>query len=199
MRFPYLANSRMLMKQLEKLLKNLPAESIVKRLPFQSTKQDTRFSKRRNQCQTHTCFHHLQDVLKMHIARANFQTMEWKNALSQHSAHVDLNNHGWRITDGSIEIRWMNQKPAPEILKELTSYCCKKKERGSKMCKCKVEELLCTDLCGWFECKNNGSGENDDKLSDENEDGDITDDNDGESELDDDRELSAIDNSGEDE
>ena len=58
---------------------------------------------------------------------------------------------------------------------------------------------MCTDLCGHFQCENNGSGEDDDKLSDEDEDGEITDDNDGESELDGDRELSGIDDSDEDE
>ena len=66
------------------------------------------------------------------------------------------------------------------------------------MCRCKAAELLCTDLCGCFECENSGSGD-DDKLSDEDEDGEITDDNDGESELDDDGELSGIDDSDEDE
>ena len=60
------------------------------------------------------------------------------------------------------------------------------------MCKCKYAELLLTDLCVSFEGKNNGSAEDDDKLSDEDED-------DGESELDNDRDLSGIDNSDEDE
>ena len=118
----------MLMKQLQKLLKNVPAEPMVKRPPLQSTKQGTRCSKRRKQCQTHTCFHHHNDTLKMHISRANFQTMKWKNAQSQQSAHLDLNNHGWRIMDESIEIRWMNQKLATKIFQELTSCCCKKKQ-----------------------------------------------------------------------
>ena len=140
-----------------------------------------------------------QDALKTHIARANFQTMEWKNALSQHSAHLNLNNDRWRMTDESIEIRWMNQKPAPEILGELTSSCCKKSKCRNKICKFKAAELLCTDLCPCFACENNGSGEDHYELSDEDEDGEITDDDDGESELDDDRELSGIDNSDEDE
>ena len=67
------------------------------------------------------------------------------------------------------------------------------------MCRCTAAELSRTDLCGCFECENNDSGEDDDKLSDEDEDGEVTDDNDGESELDDDRELSGINNSDEDE
>lgn len=66
-----------------------------------------------------------------------------------------------------------------------------------KMCRFKVAELLCTNLCGCFQCENNGLGEDDDKLPDE--DADITDDNDGESKLDDGRELSHISNSYEDE
>ena len=54
------------------------------------------------------------------------------------------------------------------------------------------------NLCGWFKCKNNGSGEDDDELPDDDEDGEITDDDDDESKLDDDMELSGIDNSDED-
>ena len=60
--------------------------------------------------------------------------MEWKNALSQHSARLDLNIHGWRITDESIEIRWMDHKRAPDILDELTSCCCKKKANIETKC-----------------------------------------------------------------
>ena len=67
------------------------------------------------------------------------------------------------------------------------------------MFKWKCAKLLLTDRCVSFECKNNGSGEDDDKLSDEDEDGKITHDNDGESELDDGTVLSGIDNSDEDE
>ena len=129
MRFSYLENSWMLMKQLEKLLKNLLAESMVKRLSLQSTKQDTRCSKRRRQCQTHTCFHHRKMLWR---CISNFQTMEWKNALSQHSVHLHLNKHGWRITDESTKIRWMNQKPELEILEELTSCCCCKNQMSKQ-------------------------------------------------------------------
>ena len=123
--------------------------------------------------------------------------MEWKNALSQHSAHLDLNNHGWRITDESIEIRWMNQKLATESLEELTSCCCKKSKCQNKMCKCKAAELFRTNICGCFEYKSNGSGEDDDELSDEDEDEKITDGDDSKSELDDEKELRGIDNSDE--
>ena len=67
------------------------------------------------------------------------------------------------------------------------------------MFKWKCAKLLLTDRCVSFECKNNGSGEDDDKLSDEDEDGKITHDNDSESELDDGTVLRGIDNSDEDE
>ena len=58
---------------------------------------------------------------------------------------------------------------------------------------------VCTDLWGCFECGNNGSGEDDDKLSEEDEDREATGDNNGESDFDDDRELGGINNSDKDE
>ena len=60
-------------------------------------------------------------------------------------------------------------------------------------------ELLCADLYGSSEYKNNGSEEDDDKLSGKDKDGKITENDDGESELDDDWQLSDIDNSDKDE
>ena len=80
-----------------------------------------------------------QDALKMHVTWANFRTMGWKNALSHHSAPLDLNNQGWRLTDESIEIRWMNQKPAPEILEELISCCCCCKKQTLKYASLSVQ------------------------------------------------------------
>ena len=121
-----------------------------------------------------------QDALKMHIARTNYQTYEWKNSLSQHNVRLDPNDHGWSITDEKVEIHWMNQKPAPEMLEELTSCSCRKSKCQNKMCKCKAAELLCTDLCGCIECQNNGSQDDNDELSDEDD--EISDDEESDSE-----------------
>lgn len=122
----------MFMKQLGKLLNNLPAESMIIRLPFQSTKQDTRCYERRKQYQTDTYFHHPQMpwrcILLGQISR------RWNGRMHYHISH------GCIITDESIKIHWMNQKPAPEVLEELTSCCCKKSKCRNKMCKCKAEE-----------------------------------------------------------
>ena len=138
-----------------------------------------------------------QDALKVHITRANFQTMGWKNALSHHSAPLNLNNQGWRM-DESIEIRWMNQKPAPEILEELISCCC-----------CKKQTLKCASLSVQNSClrifviflkyDSNCLEEDYDKLSDEDDDGKMKGGDDIESKLDDNTVLSGIDNSDEDE
>ena len=65
----------MSMKQLGNILKNLPAKSMVKRHLFQSTKQDITCSERRKQCQTYM-LQPSQHALKIHMAWANFQTME---------------------------------------------------------------------------------------------------------------------------
>ena len=76
----------------------------------------------------------------------------------------------------------MNKKPAPEVLEKLTSCCCKKSE-------CPKKARLQNSCVQTFACENNGSGEDDDELSDEYVDEEITDNDDGESELVDGREL----------
>ena len=44
-------------KPVGKNFEEFTAQSMVKSLPFQLTKQDMRFSERRKQCQTHACLH----------------------------------------------------------------------------------------------------------------------------------------------
>ena len=109
----------------------------LKRLPFQSAMQIQRVPKeegnaRTTHASTNTrCF---EDV----YCSSKFPDngMEECTITTFSSAHLDLNNHGWKITDESIEICWMNQKPAPELLEELTSCCRKRSKCWNKMCKC---------------------------------------------------------------
>ena len=69
-------------------LKNLPAESLVKKTSVSIT--DARykvFRKKKAMPEPHM-LPPTQDALKMYIAQANFQTMKWKSALSQHLAQL---------------------------------------------------------------------------------------------------------------
>ena len=44
--------------------------------------------------------------------------------------------------------------PAPDEILQMISCHCKKKSCLTDRCQCKKSNLLCTDLCGCFECSN---------------------------------------------
>ena len=82
-----------------KFLKNLPAEFMVRTLPFQSTKQDRRCSKRRKQYQTHTCFHH-HKMLWRCISLGKFPENGMEECTittfsSLRPKHSRMENNGW--------------------------------------------------------------------------------------------------------
>ena len=87
------------------------------------------------------------------LQRANYQTMEWKNALIADHVYVEPAEHGWqRKSDGLIEIKWTGA--GPNSLLEFMVCNCKKSQCKINVCKCKKFNLKCTDLCGCKDCNN---------------------------------------------
>ena len=58
------------------------------------------------------------NVLQLHVERANYQARIWKNSLHPMFNVLDPVGHGWCLDDeGKIDINWMDCKPAPEEVK----------------------------------------------------------------------------------
>ena len=82
------------------------------------------------------------------LQRANYQTMEWKNALTADHVYVEPAEHGWqRKSDGLIEIKWTTLSAGPNSLLEFMVCNCKKSQCKINVCKCKKFNLKCTEQC----------------------------------------------------
>ena len=54
-----------------------------------------------------------QSSLKQHCLRANYQSKIWRDCIADEFFVPPPEGHGWTITDGEINIKWMDCKPAP--------------------------------------------------------------------------------------
>ena len=116
-----------------------------------------------------------EDELLLHCQRATYVTCIWKSALSPNVDATDPVGHGWcKVRTETLEIKWMNQKPAPDALLEFLSCGCKKSECRNNRCVCVVNGLKCTDICGCTTCANSAPDEDDldsyELLASDNED-----------------------------
>ena len=68
-------------------------------------------------CQLAPC----KDTLYQHIMRANYQAGIWKRCLDANIDVPNPNDHGWTvdIEEGSIAVKWMTGKPAPQSVMDL--------------------------------------------------------------------------------
>ena len=86
-----------------------------------------------------------QHALKKHIIRANYQTSLWKQAIDSVSDIPSLTQHGWILSDNSLDICWTDRERALDALLQLGR--CKCNQICTTRCSCKVAELSCTDAC----------------------------------------------------
>ena len=95
------------------------------------------------------------DTLELHIQRANYQTAVWRRSLINNPeipSPVDCG--GWELSpDGSLQVRWMQGSPAPDVVLEFLSCKCKKKCSLPK-CECLANGLNCTSACTLQTCEN---------------------------------------------
>ena len=82
------------------------------------------------------------------LQRANYLTMESKNALIADHVYVEHVEHGWQRKSGLIEIKWTTLNAGPDSLLEFMVCNCKKSQCKTNVCKCKKFNHKCTDLCG---------------------------------------------------
>ena len=121
------------------------------------------------------------DALYLHFARANYQVREWKSALNIDYEQLDPDGKGWTTENNILNIKWMNQKPAPESILEFVSCQCRKNACKTGLCRCRNVNLLCSDICNCTNCENidnnhdfetsydSSSGASDQSASDESE------------------------------
>ena len=97
------------------------------------------------------------DALYKHIARANYQSAIWKNALVCQPDIPDPVGHGWKMSKldraDVLAIDWMNGPPTPEAVLELLSCNC---ARSCKLptCTCLANGMKCSDICKLRNCSN---------------------------------------------
>ena len=65
------------------------------------------------------------DSLKLHIQRANYQCLIWKNALNAKPDLPSPIGHGWQELNGCMKPQLMTLEPAPHALMEVVTCNCK--------------------------------------------------------------------------
>ena len=72
-------------------------------------------------------------VLLLHIQRANFQTLIWRNALISNFELPKPENNGWTIgCTGSLEIKWFGDSFLPKELQDILSDDIYSEEEGNE-------------------------------------------------------------------
>lgn len=116
------------------------------------------------------------DCLRVHIARANYQSAIWRRCLENNAEVPDPKEHGWTTDDdGSLTIQWMQGAPAPEAVLQMLSCKC---TRICKLpdCTCMANQLKCTDMCKLQTCTNQKTDEDEDDAEVDADDSDSDDD-----------------------
>ena len=84
-------------------------------------------------------------ALKQHVLRSSLQAYKWIKCLDRNRNELDPRAWGWiKATDGYIPL-WSELPEASAACRELVQCGCKKSCK--KRCKCKTQELPCTELC----------------------------------------------------
>lgn len=76
----------------------------------------------------------MKDALYLHFDRANYQCQQWKMARNRCHIVPNPDNHGWVEGNGSLAVRWLTSKPAPEVILEFVSCSCRKRECTTNQC-----------------------------------------------------------------
>lgn len=94
------------------------------------------------------------DPLRYHVARANYQAYIWHRSLDADAQIPNPDNHGWDVTDSNISIHWMDKQPTPRVLLQL--ICCNSRKDHCVVGRCSSQKsaLPCTDDCGCTDCNN---------------------------------------------
>lgn len=113
------------------------------------------------------------DSLRLHILRANYQTMIWKRCLIPMQQLPSPIGNGWDFAENLMKPVLMTKDAAPQGLAELVMCKCNKSAcNSSSRCMCRVNEMPCTEACGCMgdeSCQNPHTTELLDDSSDDEE------------------------------
>lgn len=94
------------------------------------------------------------DALNLHYRRANYQCAIHRSSLERYIDVPSPADHGWKVEDGKVSIKWMNRGSYPPELLQIDSCKCKKSKCETNQCACRRAGLSCTDLCACIDCAN---------------------------------------------
>jgi len=93
-------------------------------------------------------------TLVPHTSRAYFMVLVWRSSTEPCPLVPPATDYFWELVDGSLKPVFCTEAPAPEALLELRKCNCKTGcQRNS--CRCKKNNLKCTDMSGCVDaCQN---------------------------------------------
>ena len=84
-----------------------------------------------------------QDSLRLHSRRANYQAAIFRRSLSQQINAPSADEHGWTLTDGKLEVKWMTMPALPhDVLHMVTCKCSKSGCTSQSRCGCQEAGLV---------------------------------------------------------
>ena len=106
-------------------------------------------------------------ALKYKIFRCHFVVLVLRKSLLAIQALPSPLNYGWESNGDAYKVIMTDELPAPVALIEL-SVCSCKTNCVTNRCKCRKNNLQCTDMCKCMDCDNDGSEEQSDDEVDFN-------------------------------
>jgi hypothetical protein len=81
------------------------------------------------------------------IERAHYQSMIWNSDIIANPEIPSPDKYGWNLADGIYTPIRTHLYAAPDAVTQLVKCGCKQTRCSSQQCKCKRNNLLCTDFC----------------------------------------------------
>ena len=113
-----------------------------------------------------------QGALDYKIKRSHFVSQIWRKADEAVPIIPNPEEFGWKLKDGVYEAVLTDLSPVPDVVAEL-SFCKCQTNCNSMRCKCKKNDLTCTEMCSCTNCENNDDNNDNEDLYFDSEDDDL--------------------------
>ena len=112
-----------------------------------------------------------QGAINYKIKSSHFVSQIWRKADEAVPIIPNPEEFGWKMKD-IYEAVITDLSPVPDVVIEL-SFCKCETNCNSMRCKCKKNDLTCTEMCSCTNCKNNDDNNDNDDLYFDSEDDDL--------------------------